>query len=564
MILRDRAPEGLLPWIREQRDIDWPEYLLYKAGRYRDGITGLSKPCADVVCTKCGEGFRASRDYSERNRRGNAAFGIGFFRDGRYTVAVSGQETVCPECGAKVTALHTSAATEREMTRYVWPMSFERAGETLICYLWRVERWTGRDGRSHYTARPWEAYLFGEKEAAVYKRWGTALYGRYVPNDAWQKLSRFADRAYDIDLIYCPEGIAEATKGTWMENSKLELYMAVEGEYRFPIAWLRLYQRRHKAETLMTCGAARLVAGMIAEEKRGKTYYQVWTQNTDVLRRLDWRKKRPAEMLRVNKQELGYFIAHEKEGLRRLTVIQEARRQGFALRVGDEDGEMSVEAQLWLVKEGILPSKVRRYFDRQKERCGQEVGVTMLKDYWRMAGQLEMELTDEGVRWPKDLRRAHDRAAERQREIKTKLRQEDFERRFERMSRYSWEKDGILIRPAHSEAELKAEGSALHHCVASYAGRHAAGETTIFFIRRTEREDESWYTLEFNEQSRTVVQNRGLRNCERTEEVKAFEAAWLAWIRAGCKRRETPQSPPQAAATAPLSGEPGKKGDRAA
>ena len=77
----------------------------------------------------------------------------------------------------------------------------------------------------------------------------------------------------------------------------------------------------------------------------------------------------------------------------------------------------------------------------------------------------------------------HDQLVERQQLIKDKKREQDFIKRFERMSRYSWERDGILIRPAESAAELRKEGKALHHCVANYAERHARGDLTIFFIR---------------------------------------------------------------------------------
>ena len=41
MKLREKAPEGLIPWIKEQKDIDWPEYLIYKAGYSREPITGI-------------------------------------------------------------------------------------------------------------------------------------------------------------------------------------------------------------------------------------------------------------------------------------------------------------------------------------------------------------------------------------------------------------------------------------------------------------------------------------------------------------------------------------------
>ena len=67
--------------------------------------------------------------------------------------------------------------------------------------------------------------------------------------------------------------------------------------------------------------------------------------------------------------------------------------------------------------------------------------------------------------------------------------------------------------------------------VCSYADRHCSGTTAIMVIRRADKPDAPYFTLEFGERGLTVRQNRGLRNCERTEEVKRFEAAWLEHVK---------------------------------
>ena len=67
--------------------------------------------------------------------------------------------------------------------------------------------------------------------------------------------------------------------------------------------------------------------------------------------------------------------------------------------------------------------------------------------------------------------------------------------------------------------------------MASYARSHASGKTAILFIRQAKAPDKPFFTLEFDEKKMVVVQNRGLRNCDRTPEVEAFEKAWLEGIR---------------------------------
>ena len=52
-----------------------------------------------------------------------------------------------------------------------------------------------------------------------------------------------------------------------------------------------------------------------------------------------------------------------------------------------------------------------------------------------------------------------------------------------------------LIRFPHSLNELIYEGSTMHHCVASYADRIIAGTSIIFFMRKADKPDEPYITM---------------------------------------------------------------------
>ena len=189
------------------------------------------------------------------------------------------------------------------------------------------------------------------------------------------------------------------------------------------------------------------------------------------------------------------------------------------------------------LKRGVLPGKAERYLDRQAARYKSRLWPEYLLDYWTMAERLGENLTERDVMWPQNLKRAHDQMQERQKAEAAEKRREAFQQRYERMKKYAFTDGDILIRPCGTEEELIAEGKALHHCVASYAERHARGELTIFFIRRKDKPDEPWYTLNFNEKKLSVTENRGMCNCARTEEIQNFENTWLEWIRSGRTRR---------------------------
>lgn len=182
-----------------------------------------------------------------------------------------------------------------------------------------------------------------------------------------------------------------------------------------------------------------------------------------------------------------------------------------------------------------------RYLKRQKKRDKRADGG-ILEDYWNIARGEGYDLSDEHVRFPKDLLRAHDRVVEerrvreearqaRKREEHNRQLQKTFSARLEELAPLAWKHGGILIRPCAAPEELDAEGKALNHCVATYKNKHAGGKSAIFFLRRAAEPDKPWFTLELELAGLTVLQNRGKCNCDRTKAVEAFEKAWLEHIR---------------------------------
>ena len=147
-----------------------------------------------------------------------------------------------------------------------------------------------------------------------------------------------------------------------------------------------------------------------------------------------------------------------------------------------------------------------------------------------MLMQVDGVITAEN-RYPQNLERAHDAVTKRIEQAKKDERQASYVRRRAELSNFAWESDGLLIRAVEDDDELYAEGKILHHCVYSYADRHCSGTTAIMVIRHEDKPDEPYFTLEFGEKELKVRQNRGLRNCARTEEVQLFENKWLDYVK---------------------------------
>lgn len=79
------------------------------------------------------------------------------------------------------------------------------------------------------------------------------------------------------------------------------------------------------------------------------------------------------------------------------------------------------------------------------------------------------------------------------------------------------------VRELTSGRELFEEGCALHHCVASYAGRCAARNIAIFSLRA---DDQRCVTVEVDRHNRQVLQARGACNWPATFEEREVVQQW--------------------------------------
>ncbi len=154
-----------------------------------------------------------------------------------------------------------------------------------------------------------------------------------------------------------------------------------------------------------------------------------------------------------------------------------------------------------------------------------------LTDYWNAENLLGEDLGNIDIKYPQNLKTAHDLATDRLNKRKSAIKRKEFSERYKTLKKYCFEYNGLTIHPAKSAAEMRNEGQKLNHCVATYTDRHAEGKTTIFFIRHADAPEEPYFTLEFDFENMRVIQNRGLRNCARTAEVEEFEKQWVEFVK---------------------------------
>ena len=531
------APDYLTEWAETYQ---WENNaLIWRVDWYLEPLTGLRRRCARGVCTACGE--HMILDYQPGGTcNGNAHLPRLWLYN---RVIENWGETYCPECGAKVRSEHINGAEEyASETR--WPMTLSRAmvpgaQNRLMMTLWKVRKFHTRDGERRFLIWPWEAYIVEENKIVRCTKHAGSFHHDYPIE--WKQTKGFSDTMRDIVDVVCPEGVQAATAGTTAENAKLELYLQ-PGAITFPVSWMRIWQKHRNAETLLTCGAWGIISNLIGQEKRDgvRGYTQIYAFTIPKLQCIRWKERRPGRMLGMDRGELRDAIAMQRKknlGGKTWRTWLEARTAGKKWTLEDaaalEHMKSIDRGEEYLAR----PVRIVRYLDAQKRRWKtDEPNETMLLDYWNMLRTIQPGAWDAEEMWPERLRREHDRLVRIQERAKNEKLDAAFAARAAELEVLEYHSGGLFIAAPKSSGELTVEGKCLHHCVASYAQRHADGKTAILFIRKENEPKTPFFTLEWSEAERKVVQNRGMRNCARTPEVQAFEVAWLRWVLAGAKR----------------------------
>lgn len=316
-----------------------------------------------------------------------------------------------------------------------------------------------------------------------------------------------------------------------------------DGDYA--VRWLAEYCVHPGIEMIAKLGFHEIIEETLFIRKRG-----------DGL--INWSADKPWKFFRMEKQEYNEFVKR-KPTLDRLKTRRMLRSYWSGSTIADADDEFrrfgrfgdasykDYEFAAARLSPVLSRKQMANYIDRNAnvddekwrapDYCRHKTLITF-HDYYDMAEELGLDLTEPRVLMPKNLTAAHDAAVElrnaitreekerKEREADEKYRDERYD---ELNRRYSFADGDYLVRPPENAAEIINEGKALHHCVGGYAARHLEGKTTILFIRRTDAPDEPFFTVEMNIGGSwaKIRQIHGLHNCAPDKELDGFVDNWL-------------------------------------
>lgn len=536
-------PDGAIEYFKQLGELEH-HLLIYRVAYVKNTLTSKSEKMVEIKCTACGETFYLdyiSADGCCHNGYSRAPFG--FYNVETQEEIINGDSLLCPCCGEETKAIHIGSFSRDSF--YVNSFDFVSVHliEGCLALLrWRFNHYYTKDGNGHFEIKKLEGNIFDKNNRKRVYGAQANFGGSMIFNKDWGMYCNFKDGIGKIDSQYILPFDSKIIEASALPNCKLDKFIGALSSC-YPAIYLRLIQSYPNLENLVMNGASYLLEAFIEDAHDTNYYYHPQTFKISQLK-INLKGKRPSELLRLNKEEYRYFIG---KGVSLKSILfYSAHRSSFKKEDIDtiekhDSYSLSLYAEI-SEKLKIPITKLMRYIISQFEKT--RATISFYRDYLRMKEYLEEPIDI----FPSNLQRAHNNTLERYNEAQDRRRKmaeqerrkkekaakeerkEKFKTRYSQLSKFEYQENGLIIIACRDEDELKNEGTVLKHCVYSYKDAHADGKSAIFFIRHIAEPQKPFFTLELDEKSLTVRQNRGKCNCARTEEIVVFEKHWLKFI----------------------------------
>ena len=489
-------PKAFEKWIYDKALEDF-HYMIYEPTKRVKAIG---------YCTHCGK-------YTEIDRK--------------KIVPKRDQKWKCPNCKSPVTFKPPSASLNGRFVYYrgysepeKWVCLFQKTkeGKLLGRYIqaWaRFERGAGIERKVSYCYTELARCFYGEKpewfEYSEYKQSGK---NAWCPNK---------DEYNCADAIVYTKNLKQALKGTKYQYCSLDLYQkAFPGKQIHVVRFMNSDAK--KSEFLVKMKMFRLLNDLT------DGWYKSHRSEVD----LD--AKTVDGFLKVPKTELKKVIGMNPD-LSDLRLIHQMIADGATVDpeiikrwnhlFGCDDETLSMQ-----ITRNQSLTKFMNYIEKQGGKPKE--AKNDWKDYIEMVTEMnEVDTLDPYYRYPKNLRKAHDKAVADHRNWK-KAEEVKKNRQIAKMTKevlekatgsgYEMKAAGLMIVIPKSAEEIKKEGELQHHCVGTYVERVARGETMILFVRKEKEPDKPYFTMEWKKDH--VEQCRGKHNADMPKEVQAFVNAF--------------------------------------
>lgn len=331
----------------------------------------------------------------------------------------------------------------------------------------------------------------------------------------------------DMSGVLYQRNLSDTLKDTPWAYSQLEAFSGI-ASFSGVATFLSAYIKRPKIEHLIKMKLYRLVSGIIYG---GYSY--------SALQAINFNGENMRAILGIDRP---YFplLRELNPSIDQLHLIRqllqadhkpstEQIKRFIASKISNADAAKELLAHMSVHK---LQRYVEQQFAPEDEAALKRVDyykmntlITDYHDYLCMCKELQYDVKNSFILFPRELKAAHDSVAKTLKDKRTAEQEKAIAGSFDEwQKRYQYQSKELMMIPPHSAKEIVDEGAALHHCVRLYVKNVAEKKSVILFVRSVDEPDKSLCTVEVKDGQ--VTQARGFDNAEPPAQITAFIEQW--------------------------------------
>ncbi|MHC1722767.1 MAG: PcfJ domain-containing protein [Aminipila sp.] len=480
-----KAPKGVQEWII--KDVVEKAYIIF------------NKKDKKAVCTRCGHTFGTDE--------------LGEIKHN--------QKDICPDCKNEIT-YKAYGIGRKNLTEQTRVLTFAKKGKSIYGVLTEVDI-EFDDYKPNLFIWQSAVYKFNSKGRIYYKHhpgwcWGAESWEKYkepkvpaIPHIGLYRLKRDGLHVYtdnfkslfkntDLQYAYIPQFINK------LDGFELIRYMDLSLKYQ-------------SIELLQKSGFESLAYNKL---------------NGETSRAINWRGKDLRKVLKLNMAEIRKFRDQAINAIE-LEIYQEYRKQGVLLEIDEINLiHWAYSYTVSAIEEVTTLVKAAKYIAHQNKNYQMQNRLDDYKDYIEDCKKLGLDIRKNSILFPLDFYKTHMELVDKIQAVNDKKINSKIKKIVKQAEDVTKEYlfRNLRIQAATTAGELREESAQLGHCVKGYANKIANGEGLIFFIRKINNPKASYYTLELKYDLKMwkMVQCRGKKNCNMTDEVKEFVDRWMAEV----------------------------------
>lgn len=261
---------------------------------------------------------------------------------------------------------------------------------------------------------------------------------------------------------------------------------------------------------------------------------------------LDQEATEIAKMLRIDKSRLKR-LKEMNAGIRHLRWMQKEKEENTVwpddMIKGFSDAVI-IPSDFKFLKIQMSFIKCFNYLKKQAEIMDETLHQALItwRDYLNMAESMKMDIRNEQIAKPKDVKRAHDELILLSQKEGMEKQARELEKKWPKVNgqlpklkKFEFTDGDYTVIAPDNVLDIVKEGTILSHCVHTcdyYFSRIQTDESYLFFLRRSSQPDVPWYTLEV-EPSGNIRQKRTTGDNQNADFQKAvkFLKKWQQYFK---------------------------------